>query len=234
MDFRPFPKIPRLSREVIISEKIDGTNASVFIPPPEDAHLFARKILAGSRTRWIEPGDDNFGFAAWVEENWEELLQLGPGHHFGEWWGLGIQRGYGLTERRFSLFNVGRWWDWHNAAGTFETPPEGMERVPGCCRVVPVLCRGPFSNTSVDVALDDLRQGGSHAAFGFMDPEGIMVYHTAAGQLFKKTLKGDEEGKHAEAHPKKERAPKAPRDPNVGGRRKANVGAPDGIERRRA
>jgi hypothetical protein len=228
------PKTPRLSREIVITEKIDGTNASVYIPPPEEAHLFARKVLAGSRTRWIEPGDDNFGFAAWVEANWEELLQLGPGQHFGEWWGRGIQRGYDLAERRFSLFNVGRWWGWRDAEGTFSVPPEGMERAPACCHVVPVLWRGPFSLDQVESALYRLIVQGSTAAPGFRDPEGVMVYHTAAGQLFKKTLLGDEEGKSAEAHPKKERAPKAPRDPNVGGRRKANVGAPDGVERRRA
>jgi hypothetical protein len=212
MKFRPMPKTPRLSREIVISEKIDGTNASVYIPPPEEAHLFARKVLAGSRTRWIEPGDDNFGFAAWVEKNWEELLQLGPGHHFGEWWGKGIQRGYGIEQRRFSLFNVSRW-----LVG--EAHDERIVCCPPCCDVVPVLYRGPFGADPVESSLNHLRCFGSQAAPGFLDPEGIMVYHTAANQLFKKTLKGDEEGKHAEAHPKKEKPPKAPRDPSKGGRR---------------
>ena len=52
-----------------------------------------------------------FGFARWVETNRERLITLlGPGLHFGEWWGSGIQRGYGLTkgDKRFSLFNVER------------------------------------------------------------------------------------------------------------------------------
>lgn len=31
MAFQPFPKIARWSREVIITEKIDGTNASVIV-----------------------------------------------------------------------------------------------------------------------------------------------------------------------------------------------------------
>ena len=31
LEFREFPKIARLSREVIISEKIDGTNAQILI-----------------------------------------------------------------------------------------------------------------------------------------------------------------------------------------------------------
>lgn len=34
MKFQPFNKIPRLSRGCIITEKIDGTNASVIIIPP--------------------------------------------------------------------------------------------------------------------------------------------------------------------------------------------------------
>ena len=103
-EFRPFPKIPRLSREIIITEKIDGTNASITIT--EDG-----QFLTGSRNRWITPEDDNFGFSAWAHANKDVLMGLGVGTHFGEWWGHGIQRGYGLPKgrRRFSLFNVGRW-----------------------------------------------------------------------------------------------------------------------------
>ena len=56
LEFREFPKIARLSREVIISEKIDGTNAQILIT--EDG-----QVLTGSRNRWITPQDDNYGFA---------------------------------------------------------------------------------------------------------------------------------------------------------------------------
>ena len=84
MEFIEFPKLARLSREIIVTEKIDGTNAQVHIT--EDG-----KITAGSRTRWITPEADNFGFAAWGQENRGHLLELGPGSHFGEWWGAGIQ-----------------------------------------------------------------------------------------------------------------------------------------------
>src|SRR4051812_22881421 len=122
MEFEAFPKMPRLSREMVITEKIDGTNAQVFITPvdilgaqtcnvPWIATIGGLAIAAGSRTRWLAPTGqgDNFGFAAWVQANVEELITLGPGRHFGEWWGKGIQRGYGLAEKKFSLFNVGRW-----------------------------------------------------------------------------------------------------------------------------
>jgi len=175
-EFTPFPKIARLSRPIVITEKIDGTNASIWIAPDFS------EIRASSRTRWITPKDDNFGFARWVESHREELLMLGEGHHFGEWWGSGIQRGYGLTngERRFSLFNTSRW---------------GESRPP-CCEVVPVLYHGEFDTDVVEVALDRLASLGSQAAPGFMRPEGVIVYHTAANMMFKKTLEKDE-GKHA-------------------------------------
>ena len=95
--FVAFDKIPRLRRNVIVSEKIDGTNAIVWIG--EDFTT----IRAGSRSRWITPEDDNYGFARWVAANRDELLKLGPGYHYGEWWGAGIQRRYGLDHKRFSL-----------------------------------------------------------------------------------------------------------------------------------
>lgn len=171
IEFREFPKIPRLNRNVLITEKIDGTNGCVVID--EDGN-----IAAQSRGRIITPEDDNFGFAAWVRDNREELLKLGPGHHFGEWWGRGIQRNYGLKERKFSLFNVTRW---------------AQDR-PSCCDVVPLIdrCVG-FSK--VDEAVQFLRTHGSMAALGFMKPEGIVVFHEASGKLFKVTCEDDESPK---------------------------------------
>lgn len=171
MEFEPFPKLARLSREVIITEKLDGTNAQIAID--EDGN-----IRAGSRTRWIYPSNDNFGFALWVEQNKSELLKLGPGRHFGEWWGQGIQRKYDLDEKRFSLFNVTRWRD----------NPD----LPACCHVVPTLYTGIFMTQAVVAALGILELNGSQAAPGFMRPEGIVIYHTASRQLFKKTLENDD------------------------------------------
>jgi len=175
MEFVEFPKMARLSRECVITEKIDGTNASVTIT--EDG-----QFLTGSRTRWITPENDNFGFSKWAHDNRDELMRLGVGTHFGEWWGLGIQRGYGLSERRFSLFNVSRWGE----GGKDEASR------PACCRVVPVLYRGIFDTGAVNGALAALEVNGSSASPGFMKPEGIVVFHTAANLCFKKTLLKDE------------------------------------------
>jgi len=172
MEFVPFPKVPRFSRPVVITEKIDGTNSQVGID--EQGNVFA-----GSRNRWLTPEADNFGFAKWVREHEEELRTLGPGRHFGEWWGAGIQRRYGLTEKRFSLFHSGR-------------VPTTDAVVPACCSIVPVLYEGPMSEEAVTAAVEALRSKGSRAAPGFDKPEGVVIYHLAAGQLFKKLLEKDE------------------------------------------
>lgn len=187
-DFTPFPKMARLSRECIVTEKIDGTNAQVYITPDLE-------VFAGSRKRWITPEDDNFGFAAWVRDNRDELLELGPGRHFGEWWGQGIQRKYGLGERRFSLFNVLRWCSHDQEPQRIPTADPRVEkwqqRAPACCHLVPVLYRGVFTTEAVDRALYQLETAGSAAAPGFRVPEGVVVFHVAGNVGFKKTLKGD-------------------------------------------
>lgn len=169
-EFKPWPKIARLNRDIVITEKIDGTNAAVGVT--EDGEVYAQ-----SRTRIITPESDNFGFAAWVSANTDALRGiLGPGLHFGEWWGSGIQRGYGLPpgERRFSLFNTSKWRD--------------VEPLLHC---VPILYEGPFNLGRISEAIFDLRVHGSYAA-PFMNPEGIVVFHTAANTMFKVTLMNDE------------------------------------------
>jgi hypothetical protein len=186
--FTPFQKMARLKREVIISEKIDGTNAQIYIT--DDG-----RMLTGSRTRWIYPEDDNFGFAAWARDNKDELMQLGPGRHFGEWWGRGIQRNYGLNERRFSLFNVSRWCLHGETPEQIPTADPRIvkmqEVLPACCHLVPILRRGVNITTMAESALYELTQRGSVAAPGFMRPEGIVVFHVAGNVGFKMTLDND-------------------------------------------
>lgn len=198
-----FPKIPRLNREIVITEKIDGENTGIYIEPgraqdcqkgfvagvqpPNSPFL---KIAAQSRNQYLSLDNDLHGFAAWVAKNANELAALGPGRHFGEWWGSGVKkRNYGLTngEKRFSLFNTGRW---HAP----DQPIKGSDNAvlcPPCCDVVPVLYRGTFDSIQIEKTLKSLALEGSWAVRGYMKPEGIIVFHTAANAMFKVTLDGD-------------------------------------------
>lgn len=211
MEFEAFPKIARLKRETAITEKLDGTNAQVAIfeldcgmalraayadpyclsiTDGADSGESALAMYAGSRKRWIAPegteflgkGCDNFAFAQFVSQNSDELFKLGPGRHYGEWYGKGIQRGYGLEEKRFALFNTARWGD-HNP------------NTPECCEVVPdltsIIHQVYGEEATPDMGMDLLADEGSSAAPGFMNPEGIVVYHTASRTLYKQTFEQD-------------------------------------------
>jgi len=174
MEFQKNPKMPRLYRDITITEKIDGTHGAIFID--EDGLL-----QVGSRNRFL--GDskqlDNFGFCRWTADHAESLIELlGPGVHRGEWWGQGIQRRYSLDCKVFSLFATHRW----TPADTAHI--EGLE-------VVPILYEGPYTDDVMRYELDMLKLNGSIAAPGFMDPEGIVMYHQHSKQLFKYTLDGD-------------------------------------------
>lgn len=182
--FRKFSKIPRLFRGVVLTEKIDGTNGCIYVPDDNELPL-----VAGSRNRWLERGDDNFGFAQFVEENEAELRKLGPGYHYGEWFGKGIQRGYGLNEKRFALFNVSRWFDGHFPR------PSGFgdaEPCPEIVSVAPVLAvLDTFDTNSILTVMNVLQEHGSIIVPGFMKPEGVVIMHEASGQLYKATLDND-------------------------------------------
>ena len=191
--FEGFPSITRLSRECVVTEKLDGTNAQIVIDE-------AGNVFAGSRSRWITPEDDNYGFARWVKEHEDELrVGLGIGQHFGEWWGAGIQRRYGLSEKRFSLFNVTRWFESGKPQGVIPSADPRIVRyqdpLPECCSLVPILYQGGFETYIADYQLQRLAETGSMAAPGFMDPEGIICWHMAANLGFKKTIKNDEQPK---------------------------------------
>lgn len=179
-EFREWPKIARWNRDVTITEKIDGTNACVVVTPDG--------VWAQSRSKIITPEQDNHGFARWVAEHAELLSAgLGEGYHYGEWFGSGIQKrgGYGLTQgvKRLALFNVERYAD---------------VDIPGVC-VVPVLWRGTADRVhdGIRETLSRLRELGSLMAPGNPEvvPEGIVIYHHAARQLFKVTLEKDAEWK---------------------------------------
>ncbi|MDQ5861146.1 MAG: hypothetical protein M3536_02645, partial [Actinomycetota bacterium] len=140
-------------------------------------------VYAQSRSRLITPGKstDNYGFAGWVQSNATELVELlGLGLHYGEWWGNGIQRKYGMAEKWFSLFNTARYAELEADINL---------------AVVPVLYAGPNDTAAIQAALTMLGAGGSVAAPGFMNPEGICIYHAASRQVSKVTLDKDDAGK---------------------------------------
>lgn len=184
-EFQAWPKIHRLYRDVIITEKLDGTNAAVGVT--DDGEVYAQ-----SRKKLIYPGkQDNAGFAGFVAEQADEFRELlGPGLHFGEWVGPGIQSNrYGLSEKRFALFNVVRW-----------ISTERPKRVD----VVPALYQGVFSEHALHAVLHELRKNGSmyareHTPFNspltIRDAEGAVLFHARANVAFKVTLENDEMSK---------------------------------------
>lgn len=205
-DYPAFGKIPRLNRPVLWTEKIDGTNGLIHIEEsPLGEHMDRenptdRKLVfvdgdedheytvrAGSRNRWLTPGKqtDNYGFAAWVQENATTLADLlGPGLHYGEWWGQGIQRRYGLDHKRFSLFNAERY-GWVKV----ELEAEGIG-----LDVVPILGTSTGFEPQ-ETFLNTLREYGSLAAPGFQNPEGVVALHKASGKLYKVLLENDQNPK---------------------------------------
>lgn len=200
--FERFPSLSRFSQGWTVTEKIDGTNAQVFIIPCTGdfenykSEALAEKeglyLFAGSRSRRITLDNDNMGFARWAQQNAEMLLTtLGEGRHFGEWWGQGIQRNYGLKEKRFSLFNALRW---------------KQEELPEDLHVVPCLLRDTYidnASSTFNSLLEELHKNGSYAAPGFDNPEGIVMYHRQSGVSFKKTFDYDEYGKWKENQERK-------------------------------
>lgn len=193
MEFKPFPKIERIGKvNMQITQKIHGTNAQVYISMADviffrdefeyeegaikvDGEYYI--LRCGSRTRWIVPGDDNYGFAAFIYANAEEFIRcLGPGQHFGEWAGLGVNSSEGLTDKKFVLFD--HW----------KFPPE--RKLPPQTVVVPVLYEGPMSLEKIEEVMNDLKINGSKLSPGFMRPEGIVV--TMAGTRYKKVFQAEE------------------------------------------
>ena len=201
MEFITWPKTPRLFRDIVVTEKIDGTNACIIFEEidagDEVLDPFHHSIVsdaihntfyvgAQSRNRFIYPGkqSDNHSFAAWVYAYAQELFEiLGPGRHYGEWWGQGIARNYGADCKIFSLFNTAK----HKGLS--------VKLGDNYINTVPVLHEGPFSVSAIQEALYDLQTLGSHAWPGFRNAEGVAVYHTASRQVFKVTLDNEDKGK---------------------------------------
>ncbi|HLL34203.1 MAG TPA: RNA ligase family protein [Streptomyces sp.] len=200
-----------------MTEKLDGTNSAIHLTPvadweadlitsvPGDSSLHVVEVdgvkwavTAQSRRRIITPGKttDNYGFAGWVYDNAADLVRiLGEGLHFGEWWGRGIQRGYGLDGRVFSLFNTARWFETGEDGYDSMSTRAELSALAGQIGAVPVIYQGTFSEARIHHALMSLKLHGSHAAPGFMNPEGVCVYHSQSRNVYKVTLDNNDAGK---------------------------------------
>lgn len=209
IEFQKYGKTPRLFRDVVITEKIDGTNSAVIIEeidPELDYELdtytlaFVNRddrryaVAAQSRNRLITPGKttDNHGFALFVQTNAEALFDaLGPGRHYGEFWGKGIQGRYvnqlaGI--KGFALFNTAK----HKGLHLWLPAGDGSTQV--LLETTHVLYEGPFSEQKIREVLTELKKTGSWISP--MSPaEGIVVYHTQSGQVYKVTLDNEDKGK---------------------------------------
>lgn len=197
MEFEAFPKIERFKGlRLVITQKIHGSNAQVYIYPVQENQYWDEnkqehivtdgavlidgvfyKLACGSRNRWVTPDTDNFGFATFVYANMEEFIRkLGPGRHYGEWAGPGINSGEGLVEKKFVLFDY------------WKFPPE--RQLPPGCVVVPVLYDEICELNQINMAMGQLKTHGSFLIPGYMKPEGIVI--TLNGTRFKKVFAPEE------------------------------------------
>ena len=174
MDFLSFVKILHIGKLYMsITQKIHGSNAQIYIYKNENEDI---EIKSGSRSRWLDEKDDNYGFAKFVNDNKQEFIEkLGEGRHYGEWCGPGINSGEGLKEKTLCLFN------WRKFAGK-ELP----ERV----TTVPLLYKGTISMDSINDAMEKLKSQGSMLVPGYMNPEGIVI--DLDGQLYKNVFDQEE------------------------------------------
>lgn len=187
-----FPSIPRLNRMTIVMEKLDGSNVAISVNDDGTIHAQSRKKI-------ITPADDFKGFARWVADNADELKRtLGFGLHYGEWWAQGMgSRKYGVNEKRFSLFNTSQWHSTFNEQTMSGVDADEAVGDTVCveaplCHVVPVICvAASLKSPEVIGAIDKLKAHGSYAVPGFMNPEGIVIFHTASMSYFKELCEND-------------------------------------------
>jgi hypothetical protein len=174
-DFIGFHKIDNIDRIFMnITQKIHGSNAQVFIFQEKEGF----ELKTGCRTRWISPENDNFGFSRFIYDHKDEFIEkLGPGRHFGEWAGPGINSGEGLKEKTFFLFNHNRW---------------NNELLPERVKTVPHLYKGKFSHEMIELVFEELKINGSKIISGYMKPEGIVV--ELDGHFYKKVFNPEETG----------------------------------------
>lgn len=217
VEFVKWDSTARLFRDVIVTEKLDGTNACVIferldmIDAPDIEGWMPNRALrvfddagihyavyAQSRNRLITPSSDNAGFAKWVEQNYQQIFYvLGEGRHYGEWWGQGVGRKYDMTEKVFSVFNTAGWYKQEDN-GDSRCARVGLTGIN--IRCVPVLATTTFNEDRIREVADKLRIAGSFATAewtgkAFSKPEGICIYHKAADTIFKYTFDSNDQHK---------------------------------------
>lgn len=192
MKYPSFNKIERLENiYCIISEKIDGTNGLI--------EINYDSVKFGSKNRYLESHEDNAGFMNFysyhknifintakelnekeIEISGETLTkyeEIYPIHIYGEWFGKGIQRGYGLDKKFFMPFN-----------------PEYAElliehEVPHIVRPY-ILYEGKFSEKVATSSMHFLKEEGSYVIPKYMKPEGIVIYFPKYNFYLKDTFEG--------------------------------------------
>ena len=172
--FKGWPKTIRYNKEqVIVTEKMDGTNGCIVVHN-------GQVVGVQSRNKFITPDADNFGFAQWVHDHRNELVEfLGEGYHYGEWCGEGIQKNpHKLIGKHFYLFK----------------PREGLtEDHP--CRSVRVLWEGPLEQLNTQTIMEDLYD---YSQENLYTAEGIIIFTKEGQKLYKLTF-ANSEGKWASA-----------------------------------
>ncbi len=194
--FQEFDSIKTIANMTVsVTEKIHGTNAHVMINDD------STQIRAASRNRWLTVEDDNYGFARWVHENREALIAfLGPGRHYGEWYGSGIGPGYDMKEKRFALFNTYRW-------------KQVADKLPARVDLVPIIYAGPYSPQAIEETMAKLKAGGSVLVPGYMKPEGVVIFFSAFRAQLKQVFNKEETG--WDRKDVKDKAPVEPLDPAI-------------------
>lgn len=217
-EFEKFDKIPRLRRGLVITEKIDGTNAQISImerhgPHPASDPLAQRDIVEASDAMGfnlpfmsITKDGVDYVILAGSRKRWLTSDKQGDNYGFGKWVSNNREELLGLDVGR----HYGEWWGQgiqrrydmdRKVFSLFNTGRWNANNPqPSCCSVVPVLdTTDTFDHTAINLALVQLQHYGSVAAPGYKatpgqsdtGPEGIVIYMTQARRLFKITIDND-------------------------------------------
>ena len=186
-----YPKYPKTHRleniNCIISEKVDGTNG--LIHGIYDSKTESFKVKFGSRTRYLNPevkDGDNFGFASFYlpyKKLFKKLFNSLREEHsdlcdikiYGEWFGKGIQRGYGLENKYFMPFNK-----YYAAFLQQGSIPNIIEPY--------IFCECKYNIQESLDAMSLLRANGSYLIPGYDNPEGIIINFRDLDIRFKETI----------------------------------------------